>query len=45
MNLLNLDPVAWGSIAAVGICVIIFIYLVIKVKALMNKDAEEHKKH
>jgi len=37
------DPVVWGSIVAVGICVVIFVFLLFKIKALMDKDAEAHK--
>ena len=43
MTLLNLDPVAWGSIVAVAISVIIVVFLVFKIKALVNRDAEAHK--
>ena len=38
------DPVVWGSIAAVAFCIVIVVFLGFKVKALINKDAEEHKK-
>jgi len=38
------DPVVWGSIAAVGICVVIFVFLLFKIKALMEKDAAMHNK-
>jgi hypothetical protein len=38
------DPVVWGSIAAVAICVIIVVFLGFKIRTLINKDAEAHKK-
>ena len=38
------DPVVWGSIGAVVICVIIFVYLIFKMKALIARDTEAHKK-
>lgn len=38
------DPVVWGSIGAVVICVIIFVFLLFKMKALITKDTEAHKK-
>jgi len=39
-----IDSVVVGSIAAVVISVVIIVYLVFKIKALMDKDAEAHKK-
>jgi Na+-driven multidrug efflux pump len=39
---MNLDAVAIGSIISVVIAVVIFVYLVIKVKKLMAQDAEKH---
>ncbi len=39
-----LDPVVWGSVGAVVICVIIVVFLGFKIKALMAKDAAAHKK-
>jgi hypothetical protein len=39
-----LDPVVWGSIGSIVICVIIVVYLGFKIKALIAKDAEAHKK-
>ncbi len=39
-----IDSVVVGSIAAVAISVVIIVYLVFKIKALMDKDAEAHKK-
>ena len=39
-----IDSVVVGSIAAVTISVVIIVYLVFKIKALMDKDAEAHKK-
>jgi len=38
------DPVALGSIAAVIVCIVIFVYLVKKIGVLMKKDEEAHKK-
>lgn len=38
------DPVVWGSIVAVGIAVGIFVFLLFKMKGLMEKDAQAHKK-
>jgi len=42
-NMMNWDPVAWMSVLMVVIAVIIVVFLSLKVKALMNRDAEEHK--
>ena len=39
-----IDSVVVGSIVAVVICVVIFVFLLVKIKDLMNKDAEAHKK-
>ena len=39
-----MDSVVVGSIAAVVISVLIIVYLVFKIKALMDKDAEAHNK-
>ena len=39
-----IDSVVVGSIAGVAISVVIIVYLVFKIKALMDKDAEAHKK-
>jgi len=38
------DPVVWGSVVAVGICVVIFVFLLFKIKALMDKDMAAHRK-
>ena len=38
------DPVVWGSIAVVVVSIIIVVFLAFKVKALINKDAEAHRK-
>ncbi len=38
------DPVALGSIAAVIVCIVIFVYLIKKIGTLMKKDEEAHKK-
>jgi len=35
---MHLDAVFWGSIASVVIAIVVFVYLIFKVKALMNKD-------
>lgn len=40
---MHYDAVFWGSIISVAIAVVIFVYLIFKVKALMDKDAESHK--
>lgn len=40
---MHFDAVFWGSIISVLIAVVIFVFLVFKVKALMNRDAEAHK--
>lgn len=37
------DPVVWGSIGSVVIAIIIFVFLIFKVRSLMNQDAERHK--
>ncbi|WP_281397532.1 hypothetical protein [endosymbiont of Lamellibrachia barhami] len=37
------DAVTIGSIVAVAICVVIFVYVIYKVGALMKSDAEKHK--
>jgi hypothetical protein len=37
------DPVALGSIAAVIVCIVIFVYLIKKIGTLMKKDEEAHK--
>ena len=39
-----IDSVVIGSIAAVVISLVIIVYLVFKIKALMDKDTEAHKK-
>ena len=38
------DPVVWGSIAAVIIAIVVFVFLIFKIKTLMDKDAESHRK-
>lgn len=43
LSSLNLDPVLWMSILMVIIAIVIFVFLVFKVKSLMNRDAEAHK--
>jgi flagellar biogenesis protein FliO len=42
-NIMNWDPVAWMSVLMVIIAVVIFVFLIFKVKKLMNQDAEAHK--
>jgi uncharacterized membrane protein len=42
-NIANWDPVLWMSILMVIIAIVIFIFLVFKIKALMKQDAEAHK--
>lgn len=37
------DAVTIGSIISVVICVVIFVFVIIKVGALMKSDAEKHK--
>lgn len=44
MGGVNVDWVFIGSIVSVVICVVIVVFLGFKVKALMNKDAEAHRK-
>ncbi|MEW8506239.1 MAG: hypothetical protein AB2598_06005 [Candidatus Thiodiazotropha sp.] len=39
---MNGDAVFWGSIATVVIAVVIFVFLVFKVRNLMKSDAEKH---
>jgi hypothetical protein len=41
--MLNFDAVVWGSILSAVLSGVIVIYLGIKVKGLMDKDAESHK--
>ena len=38
------DPVVWGSIGVVVVCIVIVVFLGFKIKALINKDAEAHRK-
>ena len=40
---MHLDAVFWGSIISVVIAVVVFVFLLFKIKALMKKDAEAHK--
>jgi hypothetical protein len=44
MNFLTWDLVTWLSILMVVVAIVIFTFLGIKVVALMNRDAEAHKK-
>ena len=41
---MNLDAVALGSIAAVAVSAVIVVFLVYKIKTLMEKDEASHKK-
>ncbi|MFZ1537416.1 MAG: hypothetical protein WAT23_08540 [Chromatiaceae bacterium] len=43
-NMMNWDPVMWMSILMVILAIVIIIFLGFKVKALMEKDAEAHKR-
>ncbi len=36
---MHYDAVFWGSIISVAIAVVVFVFLIFKVKSLMNKDA------
>ena len=36
------DPVVWGSIAAVVVAIVVFVFLIVKIKKLMDKDAQSH---
>jgi len=38
------DAVFWGSIISVAIAAVIFVFLAFKVKVLMDRDAESHKR-
>lgn len=40
---MHFDAVFWGSIISVVIAVVVFVFLLFKIKALMKKDAEAHK--
>ncbi len=40
---MNYDAVAVGAIVAVAVSIGIIVFLVFKIKSLMNKDAETHK--
>jgi len=42
--MMNWDPVMWMSILMVILAVVIIIFLGFKVKGLMAKDAEAHKR-
>lgn len=37
------DPVVWGSFAVVVVSVVILVFLVFKIKKLMDQDTEAHK--
>ena len=43
-NIMNWDPVAWMSVLMVVLAIVVFVFLSFKVKSLMNRDAEGHKK-
>ncbi|MEN8214058.1 MAG: hypothetical protein ABFR19_06820 [Pseudomonadota bacterium] len=38
------DPVFWGSMGAVVVCIVIFVFLARKIVQLMKSDEEAHKK-
>ncbi len=40
---MHLDAVFWGSIASVAIAAVVFIFLMFKIKSLMDKDAASHR--
>ena len=39
-----IDAVLIGSIASVVVAVIIFVFLIFKIRQLMDRDAEQHKR-
>jgi hypothetical protein len=39
-----IDAVLIGSIASVVVAVIIFVFLIFKIRQLMGRDAEQHKR-
>jgi hypothetical protein len=41
---MNMDAVFWGAILSAVLSAVIVVYLAFKAKALMNRDAESHKK-
>jgi len=41
--MLNFDAVVWGSILSAVLSGVVVVYLLYKVKNLMDKDAESHK--
>jgi len=43
-NVANWDPVLWMSLLVVGLAIVIAVFLAFKVKSLMRKDAEAHKR-
>jgi len=42
-NMMNWDPVLWMSLLMVIIAIVIVAFLALKVKSLINRDAEAHK--
>lgn len=38
------DPVVWGSVAVVVVSIVIVVFLAFKVKSLIDKDTEAHRK-
>ncbi len=40
---MHLDAVFWGSIASVAVALIVFVFLIFKIKSLMDKDANSHR--
>jgi hypothetical protein len=43
-NMMNWDPVMWMSILMVIIAIVIVVFLAFKVRTLMAKDAEAHRR-
>jgi hypothetical protein len=43
-NMMNWDPVLWMSILMVVAAIVIVVFLAVKVKLLMSRDAEAHKR-
>jgi hypothetical protein len=43
-NMMNWDPVLWMSLLMVIIAIVIFVFLAFKIRTLMDKDAEAHKR-
>ena len=43
-NLTNWDPVLWMSLIMVLLAIAVVVFLAFKVKSLMKKDADAHKR-